>query len=221
MPAFAKVFASGAFFNAPYIGAEVIQTNQNYKQGYGEGVYRKNPQFYSAFLGFKFNRCLGLEGGYEFQPKVTKTVTLGQGQSEPGRGTIVAPTTSVGMHSSIKGYHPYLGIFIETDQPTFGLNKLKLQAMVGASYSRIKAQDVITSINGVPANVVNNYSKYKLIPMVKLIAAHNLTNNLGMRVSLNFHNFQKFKIKAQDGGTGEIKLKNTVGVGLGLTYSFC
>ena len=45
----AVAFASTAFahthhsyFNDAYVGAEVIQTNQNYKQGYGKNVFKKN-----------------------------------------------------------------------------------------------------------------------------------------------------------------------------------
>lgn len=213
--------SSSSFFTMPYLGIEAIQTNQNYKQGYGKDVYRRNPQDYNAFLGFKISRSIGIEGGYEFQPKVGKTVTLSAGQYEPGRSVIVLPTSNVRMNSHIAGYHPYLALFVEADQSITSHAKIKLQGMLGVSYSHIKAQDVVQSINGIPLNIVNNYSKYKFIPMAKITATHNLNNNLGIRLSLNYHNFDKFNINASNGGQGEIKLKDTFGVGLGLTYSVC
>ena len=98
---------------------------------------------------------------------------------------------------------------------------MKLQAMLGVSYSNIKAQDVVQSINGISMNIVNNYSQYKFIPMAKIMASHNLNNNLGIRVSVTYHNFAQFNINAKNGGSGQLKLKDTFGVGLGLTYSFC
>lgn len=213
--------SSSSFFTMPYLGIEAIQTNQSYKQGYGKDVYRRNPQDYNAFLGFKLSRCLGVEGGYEFQPKVGKTVTLNAGQYEPGRSVIILPTSSVRMNSHIEGHHPYIALFVEADQAFTAQAKVKLQGMFGVSYSHIKAQDVVQSINGIPMNIVNNYSKHKVIPMAKITATHNLNNNLGIRLSLNYHNFEKFNIQASDGGQGQIKLKDTFGVGLGLTYSVC
>lgn len=213
------VSAHNVFFDSPYVGVEAIQTNLNYKQGYGKGVYHTSPQDYNVFVGFKVNRCMGLgiEGGYEYQPARSKNVTLSDGDYPPGMAVITSPN-SEHMNSKIKGEHPYLGVFLEADQRMLPSNKLKLQFLVGASYSHINARDTVTSINGTPANVVNNYSQYKFIPMAKIMIGHNITDNLGARLSLNYHNFTRFKINSMD-GNGQIKLRDTLGVGLGLTYS--
>lgn len=59
------VFVS-SLFSTPYLGIEAIQTNQNYLNNYGNPVYKRNPQDYAIYGGFKFSRYFGLEAAYEF-----------------------------------------------------------------------------------------------------------------------------------------------------------
>lgn len=212
-------FAGSQYFRAPYVGVEVIQTNQDYKSGFGKDVFKKNPQYYNIFAGFKFSCHFGAEAGYDFQPRRNKVTTLGPGQSTPG-GAVIASGDSVGTNANIKGEHPYLGLFGEIDQSYSWVRKMKYQALIAASFSHISANETITSVNGSPTNTFTSYSKSRVVPMVKLSATGSMTDHLGLRVSLNYLNLSEFKIRADQGGTAQIKLKDSWGIGVGLTYSF-
>ena len=218
--------ASTQYFSAPYAGVEVIQTNQSYKTGFGKDVFKKNPQDYNVFAGFNFTKHFGLEAGYEFQPKRSKNTTLVAGQIPPG-GTVLTGNSTLGFTSNIRGYHPYLGLFAELEQCYAWLGKIKYQALVGASFSTIKAQDNEIALDGVPAApFTGTYSKYKTVFLAKVMIGHNFTDHLGLRISGQYRNLSTFKINStgtSPGGTsdGILKLKDTWGVGIGLTYYFC
>ena len=62
-----------------------------------------------------------------------------------------------------------------------------------------------------------NISGSKVIPVIKISATNAITNNFGIRVSIDYHNFASIKIQNVD---NIVKLKDTFGIGLGLTYSF-
>ncbi|HSX20104.1 MAG TPA: outer membrane beta-barrel protein [Gammaproteobacteria bacterium] len=208
------------YFRAPYVGAEIIQTNQNYKYGFGKDVFVKNPQEYNFFAGFRFSDYFGLEGGYEFQPRRSKNVTLVAGQVPPG-GDVIEQGSSFSLTSQIKGYHPYLGVFAELDQCAPRIGKIKYQALVAAAFSTITALDSVYAVDGTPLTPrVATYHKYRTGVLVKLAAGHTFRNHIGARVSVQYRNDSIFQIHSEQPGTAEIKLKDTWGVGLGLTYSF-
>lgn len=208
-------FAKNEFFSAPYFGVEAIQTNQNYKAGFGKDVFKKNTMNYNLFAGFKFYKFLGVEAGYEAQPSANKMVQLVAGQSFPGGDPITTGHTFF-VNSIISGSHPYLGIFAEIDQSyKFWFDSVKYQFLFGASFSNIKTS--FTALFYDEPNTAASYSAYsgsKVVPMAKFSITNNFTNNLGLRVSINYHNFAGINI--QDA----VKLKDTLGIGLGITYSF-
>jgi opacity protein-like surface antigen len=218
--------SSHNYFDAPYLGAEVIQTNQDYKAGYGKKVFKKNPQDYSVFGGFNFTRHFGVEVGYDFQPKRNKTANLAAGDTLPGNLVL---TNAGSISSSIKQSNPYVGLFGETTCHVSGMGKMKFAAMVGASVSHVKATlgsfnpaapAVLTPAQANASNL--SFSKTKVVPMIKLIATYMVTDAVGIRVSGNYRNMASFKMHAREAGkTGLLKLKDSYGVGLGLTYSFC
>lgn len=212
------VFAD--LFRTPYVGIEVIQTNQNYKNNYGNPVYKKNPQDYGIYAGLKFSHYFGLEAGYEFQPKLDKTTTITAGQSVPG-GPVLTGTAFDAVNSSIKGEHPYLGLFAELDNKCSSwFCCLKWQALVGASFSHIKATTQVTAVNGVPQNLpLVTYSKSKVVAMALLGVTGYFTPHLGLRLFVDYHNFNQFSIPGNI-APFTTKLKDTWGVGLGLTYGF-
>lgn len=218
------VYAKGFGVDNPYLGIEVIQTNQNYKNGFGQNIYTKNVQDYSVFGGLKFWRCLGLEVGYEFQPNRNKTATIGAGGTAMGGSTTAVPLT---YQTSIQMHHPYIGLFAECDTCMYTLGKVKLQGLVGVSATHVKAQDAITAISGVPVTQsvynasLNTYSKTQGLFMAKLMATFMMTDHVGLRVSGLYRNTSSLTVNAQQGGTPAIKFKDTWGVGLGLTYNFC
>jgi len=211
-------FAGEGFIRSPYVGVEIIQTNQDFKNTYGKGIFNKNPQDYNFFAGFKFSKYFGSEIGYDFQPKRNKNATLTQGNGYVN-GLTIDPGDTITTSSSVKGYHPYLGLFGEICQ-SWSLGNVKFQALIAASFSQIKANYTLVSENGTNTNLPPyNYSKSRIIPMVKLSATNNFTKNFGLRLSLNYRNTSQFKILSQQ-NDGEIRLKDTYGIGLGLVYSF-
>ena len=213
------------YFNHAYVGVEVIQTNQNFKSAYGDGVFKKNPQNYSVFAGFNFARNFGLEAGYEFQPNRSKDTTLVPGDYVPsanGTGVVVAGQNILSQ-SGYKIYDPYLGLFVNASHKRF-----EYKALVGAVFSHVSAQYTLNVYNSgvyAPPTIFRSYSRSKVVPMVKLMTTGFVTPNFGIRVSLQYINMSQFKITSdQLSGTGTapvIKMKDPYGIGLGLVYRFC
>lgn len=221
LSALAPAAFASHWFKCPYLGIEVIQTNQNYKANFGEYVFKKNPQDYSVYAGFNINRYFGVEGGYEFQPKRNRTATLTAGQSMPG-GTILTAGDADTVNSSIQGTHPYLGLFLQADQKFHNswVSVIKWQALVAASFSHVWGSAQVTAIDGIPFAGTNfTYSKSKIVAMAKVGATTYFTPHVGLRISVDYRNLSQIQMPANT-GTGLAKLKDTWGVGLGLTYLF-
>lgn len=217
--------ASDIKYSEPYLGFEVIQTNQNYKSGYGKDVFKKNPQNYSFFGGFKFYKQLGVEAGYEFQPTRNKNAHLTAGQAFPGL-TPVTGTNFLNTESSISNNSPYIGLFGEAKHDFKSIGLVKFQGLLGLSVTHVKARAAIVSNQTgtlSPANyaaTVSSFSKTRVVPMVKLMATFMVSNNVGIRLSANYRNMGAFNIKRSEGGNPQLKLQDMFGVGLGLTYAF-
>lgn len=219
--AITPVVHASQYFNEQRVGVEAIQTNQDFKNGFGKKLFKKNPQNYSLFAGFKFSEYFGAEVGYEFQPKKTRDfVQLVAGDQIPGGILIGANAFNNITGISYKSRHPYLGLFGE-HVTHLSKYKVRLQALVGASLSNVTAQYVRASDNlGVIPNGLRTYSKSKMVPMVKLSAIGEITHNVGVRVSLNYRNMSAFKMVSAQSNTAIIKMKDSYGIGLGLTYLF-
>lgn len=212
----------------PYIGVEIIQSNQNFKFAYGDGVFKKNPQNYSLFGGFLMYKFLGVEGGYDFQPNRDKNVFLGPGDYVPtsdGEGLIDDGSSYQGT-SSYKSSDPYLSLFAQYKQnfKTVGIISLKL--LIGASFSHVNAQTNLAASQGnITGSVsVRTYSISKVVPMAIIAITKEITPKLGVRISAQYKNMSKFKISsaqsALDGSYPMIKMKDFFGIGLGLAYYF-
>ena len=202
------------YFQKPYLGVEVIQTNQQYKDGFGDNLFKKNPQNYSVFAGFNFYKMLGLEAGYEFQPRRNRNNVSLPGGSVAA--DVVLPSTGV-FNSYSEIYNPYLGIFADTDTKV-GSGKMNFKALVGFSVTTVKAN--MTAINLTPPLPID-FKKTKTVFMAKLTSSYIFCNNIGIRASLNYRNMAAFKIDGKQAPNREIQLKDMFGIGLGLTYSFC
>ena len=205
------------YFQKPYLGVEVIQTNQQYKAGYGDNVFKKNPQNYSVFAGFNFYKMLGLEAGYEFQPRRSKDgISLPEGSVIGGS---MISEQSV-FNSYIENNNPYLGIFADTDKK-IGTGKMNFKALLGLSVTTVKDNYTAVDTLGVAINIPRDFKKTKAVFMAKLTSSYIFANNVGIRLSLNYRNMSSFKINAKQNAERQIQLKDMFGVGLGLTYSFC
>ena len=217
--------ANSNAFTKPYVGIEIIQTMQKFKNGYGKNQFPSYVQDYNAFIGFKLDKYLGLEAGYDMQPRTEDESIVFPGQTLPGQPELGAGTLE-GAKFSYKSTDPYVGIFAEcASNMKFGHGKVVFQALVGASLSKVKARITREIIDGlvIEPNPVLNFSQRKAIPMVKLSAATNMTKNLAVRVSLNYRHMSSFKI-VSDIPAGQsnliIKMQDSYGLGVGLKYSF-
>lgn len=203
-------------FHAPYIAVDATQTNQDFRNGYGEGIFYKNPQYYGVFGGFKFVKNFGIEAGYEFQPSRDESYTI-----EPGTtfGSL-APTTGefIVTQSSMKFKAPYVGLFGEYQFP--GLKALRLQGLIGASISHLDANVSLLADESGPITpaVVRTYSKTKTVVMAKLTGAYNFTKHLGLGVSIKYVNLRSLEAYPEQPSNALIKLNDMFGVGLALYW---
>ena len=223
------LFAPSAFalqicnfcLDCPYVGFELIQTNQNYKEGYGKGLFYKDQVNYNVFGGLRFARWLGLEAGYEASSKKGSQVRLEAGDRFPGN-VLLDPGEFAIMESTIQVTHPYAGIFA-----TCGWRCISMQAMIGASVSHLKARyaSLATETGNLTTDQYNStvrtFSKTKVLPMAKISGLYKFNNNFALRANFNYRNTSLMKTKAQQGsGVAEIKMKDTIGVGLGVLFTF-
>lgn len=220
-----SMVSAAKYFNRGYLGVEVIQTNQNFKTGYGDKIFKKNPQNYSVFGGFNFSKNFGLEAGYEFQPNRSKDVTLVQGDYVPtynGTGLVTAGQQILSQ-SGYKISDPYLGLYINTMRKRF-----EYKALIGAVFTHVNAQYTLNVYNtGVytPPTIFRTFSHSRLVPMVKLITTGFVTPNFGIRVSFQYINMGQVRITSDQLSSTNtapiIKLKDSYGIGIGLVYKFC
>lgn len=224
---------SATDMHSPFTGIDIVQTNQNYKERHGKNVYKKNIVDYSIFAGFKFNNHFGVEAGFEWQPKKNKTVTATSQETIEGEinddpadigNYDITNITNITSKNSIKGSHPYLGVFGE-----YKLHAFRFQAMLGASVSTVKIRQNFLSVVGSDADVpdvvtggVDTGSKTRIVPMVKLSSIYDVNDHFGVRLSVRYHNLGSVKIKIdQDrGGIRKVELRDTLGLGLGIVYWF-
>ncbi len=220
----AIVFTNNLFalsvFREPYLGIEAIQTNQDYKANFGEHVFKKNPQDYSVFGGFKFSKYFGLEAGYEFQPSKSKTTVLTGGQSTPG-GPIIDPGDFDTVDGAFKGSMPYVGVFAGYDQKCSRVFcRVQWQALLAASFTHYTANTRVTAVNGSAFNgSLFEYDKTKTVAMVKLAVTGFVSKRIGVRLSADYRNTNQIHMPANF-APEQIKLKDTYGVGLGLVFAF-
>ena len=210
-----SAFASKHFHDT-FVGVDVIQTSQEFKANYGKDQFKKTPLDYSIFAGTKFSHHFGVEVGYEGQPKKKKDATwTGEGFLDGNTYTGTASSTT-----SVKGNHPYAGIFAECKH-----HRMKFQAMLGASVSQVKVSSYNTVVAGsVPADFTNGAtltgSRTKIVPMVKLSAIHNFTDRFGVRLSVNYRNLSDMNIRMDQDSNQVVRPKDSFGIGLGVVYSF-
>lgn len=210
----------GICLNEPYLGLELLQTNMDFKTGYGKGVFYKKPVDWNVFGGFKFSRNFGLEGGYESTPKKGRQARLESSQMLPG-GVSQSPGEFTSMESSVRVSHPYAGFFGQCNWRC-----MAIQALVGASITHLKARTAIldtetgTLNQAAYDNSVRTYSKTKIVPMFKLAGVYNFNNCFAARVSFLYRNTGSISAVAKQSGADTIKLRNTVGVGMAFIYYF-
>lgn len=209
-----------------FIGIEAIQTNQDYETGFGKKVFTKNVQNYGVYGGLKFHKHFGVEVGYEIQPNRKKQPLLTGGDYIPGSTTAVPAGGSRLLESSIQTRHTYFGLFGEKMCHLAQHQAITFQGMLGLSASHVKARFALLKVNGSQVTVANylasisTFSKTKVVPMVKVSAIYMPMHKVGIRLSAAYRATSKIKSESKEGGTPEIRFKDTFSLGLGASYYF-
>ena len=64
----------------PYVGIDIVQTNQKFATGFGKKLFYMNPKNYGVMAGMKVNELFGFELGYEFQQKAVQQIHFASGR---------------------------------------------------------------------------------------------------------------------------------------------
>lgn len=209
--------ARGSF--SKYIGFDGMYSSMKFRKDYGDNIFNHNAiPGINLFIGHMFNENWSIEAGYEaYKNMQRKNVVVYAGQLVAGAP--VAPGLGFECYNTqIKQQHTYVG----------GVGRYKLNShifgtfMLGISLSGIYAKFHIFD-DGTPAtvNVIRNFNKIKLIPLIKLAANYKFSDNLGFRAITSWKKTSEFTIVAKQAtSTSKVKLKNTINVGIGTVYYF-
>lgn len=218
--------SAATYFQAPYLGITAIQTNQKFDTKFaGDKVFARNPKHYGVMAGFRFNSILGIEAGYEWQPRINKRHCFLPGETTH-TGFVVDPLQTVSLISQYEGKHPYVGITGRYVTPIrLGLNILQLEGFVGASFSKVTAHQEVHDVNDLVHDIVyRTYSQHYIAPMLKITALVDLTPYFNLGLTLQYRNMHGFKLtsapKAVSDARQTIQMKDMLGIGLLLRLHF-
>lgn len=212
--------SAAQYFHDAYIGIEALQTNQNFYARYASNkIFANNPQNYAAMVGFKFSSIFGVEAGYEMQPNVSKKYYFLPGQTEPG-GNVIFSNETYSVTSYYRASHPYFGFSAQyVSEISIGSGKLKMEAFLGASISKVTASSEFHEVSSLLNNKVyrKDYSKKYVAPMFRLSAFADLTKWLSLGLSVQYRNMSGFTLTSAAVNNEErytIQMKDMLGVGL-------
>ena len=208
--------ASGPSSN--YVGIDAVYASMKFKEYYGDNIFNKKEiPGINLFAGHMFNQNWGFEAGYEVDKKMKRdNVRVNSGQTVAGG--LVAPLVGFeNYNTQLKQHHAYLGVL---GKHNLFSNNVFASLMLGVSLSHIYAKFNMFD-DGTPATVdiTQSFAKTKLIPIIRATVEYKITDKLGLRALTTWRKTSKFKIIAeQANSTAQIKLKNTINVGAGITY---
>jgi hypothetical protein len=100
-----------------------------------------------------------------------------------------------------------------------GNNSLNL--MFGVSLSKLSAKYNVFQDGWGPRDITVTFKKSKFIPIIKATFEHKLNSNFSVQALTVWKGMSAFKVKSKEdpNGSAEIRLKNSLGLGLGVTYN--
>lgn len=208
--------ASGSSSN--YVGIDAVYASMKFREYYGDNIFNKKEiPGVNLFAGHMFNKNWGFEAGYEVDKKMKRdSVRVNEGQTVAGQ--LVAPGLGFEDYNThLKQHHAYLGVL---GKHNLFSNNIFASLMLGMSLSHAHAKFNIFD-DGTPAHIdmTRSFAKTKLIPIIRATVDYKITDKLGLRALTTWRKTSKFKIIAeQANSTSQIKLKNTINVGAGITY---
>lgn len=213
----------------PYMGADAQIRRTFFVRDYGTNLFKKHTPQANLFLGTKIHEYLGFELGYMPALAAHRNTTFESPTSLPGmeqpiiQGERLMYTTT----SRIGGINANLMFFVPVNE--------KNNFIIGLGVARLRAYFKIIQTgnhqdNPLPPNELAGerpeFVRKRCVAQAKVGMQHMLTQNMGLRALVGWENTRKFKPfypKALLGGLGDdyqLKLRNSLNFGLGITWYF-
>lgn len=199
-------------------GINAIYSKTGFQNNYGENIFSTKPALgLNPFVRQMFNDYYGIEAGFEVYKNIKRTAAVYA--NDIAAGVFVDPMFNFKSYrTNIKHNHAYLG----------GVAKMKfmggnnsLNLMLGLSLSKLNAkynkfQDGLGLID-----LIRTFKQSKLIPIIKVTFNHKLNSNFSVQALTIWKGMSAFKVKSKENPNAptEIRLKNSLGLGLGITYN--
>jgi hypothetical protein len=197
-----------------YVGLDAVYNVMKFKTDFGGNIFaKKGAPGLNVFVGHMFHEHFGAELGFEVEKKMKRTETIPAGQKVNGF-PVGAVQRSESYNTEVTQNHPYLGLIGRINIVDNSVASL----LVGVSASHIKAKQNLFSIGGAATNVTETFSKTKFIPIVRASIEHKFNDKFGVRALAAWKNTSQFKLNPKEGGTDQVKLKNSFSFGLGAMY---
>ncbi len=200
-------------------GINAIYSKTGFKINYGENIFSTKPALgLNPFVRQMFNSNWGIEAGCETYKSLKKTITIQEGNIVMG---VLIPVgiRFVSYRTMIKHSHAYLG---GIGKINFLEDKNSLNLMLGMSLSNLNARYQVFD-SGLPGTVpiTHTFKQSKLIPIIKATFEHKLNSNFSVQALTVWKGMSAFKVKSKENPNApiEIRLKNSLGLGLGITYN--
>lgn len=210
--------ASGSSSN--YVGVDGVYSSMKFREYYGDNIFnKKGIPGVNLFAGHMFNENWGFEAGYEVDKKMKRdNVRVNSGQTVAGN---VVPSLYgfADYNTKLKQHHTYLGFLAKYNLK----HNLFASLMLGSSLSHVHAEYNLFNVNVANAHIdiTRSFSKTKLIPIIRAALEYKINDKIGLRALTTWKKTSKFKIIAEQpfvGSPSEVKLKNTINIGAGVSY---
>lgn len=221
---YGSLFFSGSIFgntNFSYIGADILYSNEMFKNGYGETIFSSDStKQLNFFVGYVFKRFIGFECGYQQNINNINTTTVLPVSNEFGIKNFTALVsneyrTKSSMYGINFNFVPHLYIS----------NSIAIVPVLGFAYVRTNNTLDLQLFDDAPATPLeqNNYNlrfeKSKIIPRIGFRLQYTITRFLGIRASYIWEKTSLLQPKTtrsiNPSQTLQAKLSNMSSVGVG------
>lgn len=202
----------------PYAGFDFQLRKMGFEQGYGDNIFETQYPQGNFFVGLMFTEFLGLELGYEKTLNKTRNSRFTAGDMILGNMAIAGTSGQFKSHGQVYGPHiNIIGIYQLCQEYPF-----EIFGSIGAAYLTAKFDRNLVELNGIPRANRRSFEREKTIWRAAVGAQYLLADCIGLRASLGFENTSQMNLFSREpvSNPSEIKLKDSLLLGLGLFYVF-
>lgn len=203
----------------PYIGVDGGFRHMDWPHDLGGNLFKKNYPEADFYLGIKFNRYLGIQGGYKVTATRTKIVNIPVG--EVAINTVQDVLRNFESKAQFKGWHGEVLAFL----PLFNPDCFSLFGSVGFNhfqlYQRTVTEYSIDEVVGlVPAYIPFTYEKKKTILSLGAGAEIAIDDRTNLRLKVGWDNTNRFRNVLFNEGLqfDPISAKNSFTYTIGINY---